>query len=192
MAALRRCRRLCSCIRTSYDEYGDHINNCQEHSGNWQRAHNHLLACLQSLLRDAGFSTRTHNIPRVTTLGNKTIVGDLEVLGSNMGDPKMRNLIVVVSIVHEFQGNAAAPESNGVLRHQDLDRALNLRARKKVAKIRNGYLAVDHRRAFIRAIVSTSGRILRDLLRVLYILANIKTTQFFSDIGDKDNSNEAF
>jgi hypothetical protein len=63
---------------------------------------------------------------------------------------------------------------------------------KKVAKYRDGYLAVDHRRAFIRAIVSTSGRILRDLLRVLYILADIKTTQFFSDVGDKDFSNEAF
>ena len=80
MAALRRSRRLCSCGRTWYDEYGDHINTCQKHSGNWQRAHNHPLASLKSLFRDAGFSTRTHNIPRVTTTGEKTIVGDSEVL----------------------------------------------------------------------------------------------------------------
>jgi hypothetical protein len=30
----------------------------------------------------------------MTTTGNKTIVGDLEVLGANMGDPRMRNLIM--------------------------------------------------------------------------------------------------
>ena len=90
---------------------------------------------LQSLFQDAGFSTRARNIPPVTTTGNKTIVGDLEVLGANMGDPKMRNLIVDVSIVHEFQGNDAAQDRNWVLRHQDLDRALNLRARKKGRQI---------------------------------------------------------
>ena len=96
MAALRRGRRLCSCRRASYDEYGDHINTCQKHSGNWHRARDCILACLQSLFQDVGFSTRTHNIPRVTTTGNKTIVGDLEVLGANMGEPRMRKLIVDV------------------------------------------------------------------------------------------------
>ena len=109
-----------------------------------------------------------------------------------MSDPKMRNLIVDVSIVHEFLGNVDAPDRNGILRHQDLDRALDLQARKKVAKYRDGYLAVDHRRAFIPAVVSTSSRIHSELLRVLYILADIKTTRFFSDIGDKDYSHEAF
>ena len=57
---------------------------------------------------------------------------------------------------------------------------------------RDGYLAVDHRRAFLPDVVSTSGRIHSELLRLLYILADIKTTQFFSDIGDKDYSHEAF
>jgi hypothetical protein len=99
MAPLRRSLRLFSCSCTWYDEYGDHINTCQKDSGNWHRTHNHLLACLQSLFfRDAGFSTRTHNIPRVTAAGNETIVGNLELFGANMGDPKMRNLIVDVSI----------------------------------------------------------------------------------------------
>jgi hypothetical protein len=51
MVALRRSRRLCSCSRTWYDEYGDHIDTCQKHSGNWHRANNHLLACLQSSFR---------------------------------------------------------------------------------------------------------------------------------------------
>ena len=96
MAALRCGRRQCSCHRASYDEYGDHINACRKHWGNWHRAHDRILTCLQSLFQDVGFSTRTHNIPRVTTTGNKTIVGDLEVLGANMGEPRMRKLIVDV------------------------------------------------------------------------------------------------
>ena len=132
----------------------------------------------------------------MTTTGNKTcnktIVGDLEVLGANMGDPRMHNLIVDASIVHQFQGIAAAQDRNGVLRHQDLDLALNLRARKEVAKYRDDYLAPDHRRAFLPAVVSTSGRIHGEPLRVLYILADIKTNQFFSNSGDKDYSHEAF
>jgi len=46
---------------------------------------------------------------------------------------------------------------------------------------------------FLPAVVSTSSRIHSELLvRVLYILADIKTTRFFSDIGDKDYSHEAF
>ena len=57
---------------------------------------------------------------------------------------------------------------------------------KEVAKYRNGYLTPDRRRAFLPAVVSTSGRTHSKLLRVLYILADIKATQFFSDIADKD------
>lgn len=83
-----------------------------------------------------------------------------------------------------FYGNLGLVQSNG--------HALNLRARKKVAKYRDGYLAPDRRRAFLPAVVSTSGRIHGEPLRVLYILADIKTNQFFSNSGDKDYSHEAF
>ena len=55
-----------------------------------------MTACSPSFRTWASLSTRTHNIPRVTTTGNKTIVGDLEVLGANMGEPRMRKLIVDV------------------------------------------------------------------------------------------------
>ena len=83
-----------------------------------------------------------------------------------------------------FYGNLGLVQSNG--------HALNLRARKKVAKYRDGYLAPDRRRAFLPAVVSTSGRTHSKLLRVLYILADIKATQFLSPtrtmkyIADKD------
>ena len=54
-------------------------------------------------------------------------------------------------------------------RHPD---ALSQRAQDKVDKYREGYAAPGLRHAFLPAIVSTSGRIHRELLRLLCILAN--------------------
>ena len=42
-------------------------------------------------------------------------------------------------------------------------------------KYRAGYAATDVRKAFLPAVVSTSGRIHGDLLRLLYLLADNKT-----------------
>ena len=35
-----RNQRMCFCRQTTHDAYGDHINTCPTHSGNWYRAHN--------------------------------------------------------------------------------------------------------------------------------------------------------
>ena len=51
-------------------------------------------------------------------------------------------------------------------------------------------IAVPSSRLSLRPAASTA--IVGELLRVLCILADIKTTQFFSNIGDKDYSHEAF
>ena len=71
------------------------------------------------------------------------------------------------------------PSLNGTLRHQDLDLALSQRARAKVDKYREGYAAQGLRHAFLPAIVSTSGRIHRELLRLLFNLADTKTSNSF-------------
>ena len=193
LQALNRRRCVCACRRgVVYDGHGDHINTCQKHSGNWQRAHNHILAALQTEFRAAGFTARTTGIPRVTIGEGKQIVGDLEVINANLGGPWARSLIVDVSVVHDFVGNTVDVSRHGSLRYEHPDRGLDLRAAKKVDKYREGYMAVDHRRAFVPAIVSTSGRIHSELLRVLYILADTRTTKFFRDIGDTDFSDDAF
>ena len=62
--------------------------------------------------------------------------------------------------------------SLGTLRHQDIDLELVQRAQKQVDKYRGGYQAHGLRHAFMPAIVSTSGRIHGELLRLLYILAD--------------------
>ena len=48
----------------------------------------------------------------MTTTGNKTIVGDLEVLGANMGDPRMRNLIMY----SRLGAQARLPGFSGLIR----------------------------------------------------------------------------
>ena len=56
--------------------------------------------------------------------------------------------------------------SLGTLRHQDIDLELVQRAQKKVDKYRGGYQAHGLRHAFMPAIVSASGRIHGELLRL--------------------------
>ena len=68
---------------------------------------------------------------------------------------------------------------------QDIDLELVQRAQKKVDKYRGGYQAHGLRHAFMPAIVSASGRIHGELLRLLYILADRKTTRSFKALGEE-------
>ena len=72
--------------------------------------------------------------------------------------------------------SADNPTLDGTPRHQDLDLALSRRALAKVDKYREGYAAQCLRHAFLSAIVSTTGRIHGELLRLLFNLADQKTS----------------
>ena len=70
---------------------------------------------------------------------------------------------------------------------------LSHRAQEKIDKYRDGYAALDVRRAFLPAVVSTSGRIHGDLLRLLYLLADNKTKRHFRDRHEViDDDSEAY
>ena len=58
MCAQSANNRRCPCRRT-YDVNGDHILTCCLHKANRTRCHNHILACLVSLFRQAGFQADT-------------------------------------------------------------------------------------------------------------------------------------
>ena len=75
--------------------------------------------------------------------------------------------------------------SNGTLRNQDVDLELSQRAQEKLDKYRGGYQARDLRHAFLPAIVSTSGRIHGELLRLLSLLADKKTINFLQALGEE-------
>ena len=70
------------------------------------------------------------------------------------------------------------------------DRAFS---QEKIDKYRAGYAALDVRRAFLPAVVSTSGRIHGDLLRLLYLIADNKTKRHFRDRHEAiDDDSEAY
>ena len=76
-----------------------------------------------------------------------------------------------------------AARRNGQLRYDDPDLLLNNAARAKVQKHREGYSASDLNKAFLPALVSTSGRIHGEFLRLLYIPAHRQTVTFFETLG---------
>ena len=104
-----------------------------------------------------------------------------------------RDLVIDVSLVHDFTENSRRDDyrRNGQLRYDDTDLLLHNAASAKVQKYSEDYSASDVNKAFLPAILSTSGCIHREFLRLLYILARRQTVNFFDTLGD-DPSNEAF
>jgi hypothetical protein len=179
--------RKCPCGRP-YDAHAHHVHTCiQCHK---TRAHNLVQDCLISLARDTEFGANKR-VP--------TIEVDDQQLRADLYLPRMvvggvgRGLCVDVSRVHDFHGNAANASLNGTLRHADINQVLSHRAQEKIVKYRAGYAALDVRRAFIPAVVSTSGRIHGDLLRLLYLLADNKTKRHFRDRHEAiDDESDAY
>ena len=107
-----------------------------------------------------------------------------DMFSRTMDIGNLRGVAVDVSTVHDFHGSSDNPTLNGTLLHQDLDLALYQRARAKVDKYREGYAAHGLRHAFLPAIVSTSGRIHGELLRLLFNLADMKTSNSLAALGE--------
>ena len=142
-----------------------------------------------SIVRDADFTVTTR-VPSIE-VQDRQLRADIYL--TNMVVDGGRGLCIDVSRVHDFHGNAANPSQNGTLRHADINHVLSQRAQEKIDKYRAGYAAQDMRRAFLPAVVSTSGRIHGDLLRLLYLLADNKTKRHFRDLDEAiDVDSEAY
>ena len=136
------------------------------------RSHNHILACLVSLFREAGFQACTLLSPGFSTLR------------ISIQSMIMWRTCIPSTCALDLHGSADNPSLNGTLRRQDLDLALSQRAQAKVDKYRQGYAAPGLRHAFLPAIVSTSGRIHGELLRLLFNLADKKTSNSLAALGE--------
>jgi gamma-glutamylcyclotransferase (GGCT)/AIG2-like uncharacterized protein YtfP len=144
-----------------------------------------------SLFHQAGFVADTKYVPRIQRPQDKYFVADMFSRTMDIGN--LRGVALDVSTVHDFHGSADNPTLNGTLRHQDLDLALYQRAQVKVDKYREGYAAPGLRHAFLPAIVSTSGRIHGELLRLLFNLADKKTSNSLEALGEAiDVESEAY
>ena len=102
-------------------------------------------------------------------------------------------LVIDVALVHDFSGDCWRDvNSNGQLRYADPDMLLNNAADFEVRKCREAYAAPDRLLAFLPAIVSTSGRIHGEFLRLLYILSHRQAFKFFELFGEEPTDNAYF
>ena len=178
--------RKCPCGRP-YDAHAHHVNTCIH--CNKTRAHNLVQDCLMSLVRDTDFTVTTR-VP-IIEVQQRQLRADIYLPQMVVGVG--RGLCIDVSRVHDFHGNAANPSQNGTLRHADINHVLSQRAQEKIDKYRAGYAAQGVRKAFLPAVVSTSGRIHGDLLRLLYLLADNKTKRHFRALNEViDDDSEAY
>ena len=132
--------------------------------------HRLVLKALQSICQRAGYWSEIKNVP--TSDGKRRadlFIKNIELAGQ-------QDLIVDVSMIHEFHGDMMQDVSrNGNLRHPDptLPILLDNKALKKVNLYREDYRRPgrsDRPKAFLPAIMSTSGRIQGELLRLLFIV----------------------
>ena len=182
---------VCPCHRHVVDTHGDHIRTCKKHTGSTKNAHETILDALEKICQDAGLSTQHHNIPSVRKPNGKTGRGDLVIKDDSLGGD--RHVIVDVACTHEFCGNHFTDVGrNGQLLDPDVNKLLETAARTKVARYRDGYA---HRPgttyAFLPCVMSTSGRIHGEFLRLLYILAHRRTLRYFASLEDDEPGTDA-
>jgi hypothetical protein len=102
----------------------------------------------------------------------------------------IRDLIIDVSLRHEFHSACADPVRNGEASHADANGALDATVKAKLDNYQHDYN--DRNFFFLPAVMTTSGRISGDFLRLLYILSNRQAHNYFTRMGLLDPSTKAF
>jgi len=99
-----------------------------------------------------------------------------------------RHLSIDVALNHEFGGNHMANVTrNGALRAADPAKLLEATARTKIGSksrgLRRGTRTGDTY-AFLPCVMTTAGRMPGEFLRLLFIIAHLRTERCFKQIGD--------
>ena len=93
-----------------------------------------------------------------------------------------------MSLVRDGIGSSTQHGLNGKLQLGDY---LNARARSKIDKFRRNYAAKNI--AFAPAILSVTGKIHPEFLRLLWVLTDMQTVKYFNLVGDEEDiGNERF
>jgi hypothetical protein len=115
----------CTCRRFAIDEFGDHLHCCTQHAGATAGAHEHILTAVQRLFTMAGYKTDRKHVPHSRGLKKADlVVKDFRLAG-------IRDLIIDVSLRHEFHGACADPVRNGEASHADANGALDAAVKAK-------------------------------------------------------------
>ena len=177
----------CPCGNFVIDSLGDHLHCCQQHAGATHNAHEHILSAVQKCFQQAGYVTDSKHVP--TSRGRKKAdlwVKDFQLAG-------VRDVVIDTTLRHEFHGNVQAQANlgrNGEPSHQAIDGALDEAVKEKLSTYMDDYNARNF--FFLPAVMTTSGRISGDFLRLLYILSHRQAAKFFTSLGILDPSPAAF
>jgi len=175
-------RTMCSCKNFSLDPQSDHVLTCKKHTGA-TRGHNHVMDVLAQLARNTGYPVRVnHKVSTTAAASNKQ--GDIELV--NFGLVGSANLVIDMLICCDHNGNSTVNNRhlNGKMHTNDYLQAKN-------GKYKEDYAAVGT--AFAPAIVSVAGQIHPGFLRLLWVLADKQTHNYYALIGaEEEIGSEAF
>ena len=126
-----------------------------------------VLRALESICTAAGFATNHKRV--LTSAGNRR--ADLEIRNIRVAT-EQTDLLVDVTVSHGFIGAGHIGQNQGQLRNPDNpDHILESAAADKIRNYRDTYRSNRHV-AILPACMSTSGRIHRELLRLIFCLSN--------------------
>jgi len=110
----------CPCKRFAIGTLGVHRHSCTQHAGATMGAHReHILTALQRLFTKAGYRTERKHVPHSRGLKKADLwIKDLQLGG-------IRNVIIDVTLRHEFHGSCANLIINGEPSHPDANGALD-------------------------------------------------------------------
>ena len=152
---------------------------CTTHSGA-KKAHDWVVDQLADLFRT------THKVKTQQVVKNRGHhCGDIELAGylPDAADPVP--LVLDLRIAHDRFGSSSDPNLNGKLHYpNDIDRSLNEAAADKIRKYRADYNNnPPNAISFMPAIVSTSGRLHSEFIRILFLQDHRETDRFFAASG---------
>jgi hypothetical protein len=102
----------------------------------------------------------------------------------------IRDVIIDVTLRGEFHGSCIDPARNGEASYADPNGAIDAAVKAKLDNYQHDYS--DRNFLFLPAVMTTSGRISGDFLRLLYILAHRQAANFFTRMGIPDPSSKAY
>jgi hypothetical protein len=95
-----------------------------------------------------------------------------------------------VTLRGEFHGSCIDPARNGGASYADPNGAIDAAVKAKLDNYQHDYS--ERNFLFLPAIMTISGRISGDFLRLLYILAHRQAANFFTRMGIPDPSSKAY
>ncbi len=110
--------------------------------------------------------------------------GDVELAGYLVNEVGPVSLVLDLHITHDRFGSISHPNHNGKLHYpnpNDIDRSLTEADDDKIRKYRTDYNNnPPNTVSFMKTIVSTSGRLHSEFIRLLFLQAHRETDRFFA------------